>query len=323
MSSDAATTVRRASNGSQSSTGTTPPGRKYGLHHLLNQAMSSATAAAPMAPPPDPAAFRSAVETFLDDNGDFLEDYIQRKVHRSQMEQWLFRSKRNRAGSEQFTSSSGNIPHYGSTSPLRSEYLQQQQHQQRSLASSSRQRSRSFTPLRKLSATKFEESGLATPILNRDVDGQLSFLRTQRDFDHFNGGSPVGIRRAGEGSPHETSDGSVGSGASQHCLFALVEDIVRETQSSGVARSLCHGLKKAVHCPVDSVKVLLTRKQSSFNGDMYCLNRYDSFSKDTAGTADHLMTATMTSKQVKLGVRYSIFLLLQIFTLPHVIHRYI
>ena len=41
-----------------------------------------------------------------------------------------------------------------------------------------RQRSRSFTPLRKLSATTFEAGGLATPILATTSDGQPSFLRT-------------------------------------------------------------------------------------------------------------------------------------------------
>jgi len=45
-------------------------------------------------------------------------------------------------------------------------------------ASEQRQRSRSFTPLRKLSATTFEAGGLATPILATTLDGQPSFLRT-------------------------------------------------------------------------------------------------------------------------------------------------
>ncbi len=36
------------------------------------------------------ATTREAVETFLDDNSDFLEDYVRRKVHRTKLEGWLF-----------------------------------------------------------------------------------------------------------------------------------------------------------------------------------------------------------------------------------------
>lgn len=46
---------------------------------------------------PDPPAAevtRGAVETFLDDNKDFLEDYVERKVARSKLEKWLFRPYR-------------------------------------------------------------------------------------------------------------------------------------------------------------------------------------------------------------------------------------
>ena len=88
-----------------------PPGRKYGLH-LLNhpQIMMQPDPSGPqLADAPPGLAVgagrhlkRSTVETFLDDNADFLEDYIQRKVNRRQLEQWLFRSNRMRAGSEGF-----------------------------------------------------------------------------------------------------------------------------------------------------------------------------------------------------------------------------
>ncbi len=61
-----------------------------------------------------------------------------------------------------------------------------------------RQRSRSFTPLRRLSATKFEEGGLSTPILIHDVDGQPTFLRTspKTSSGGNSGASFDGVRRS-------------------------------------------------------------------------------------------------------------------------------
>ena len=224
---------------------------------------------------------RSTVETFLDDNADFLEDYIQRKVNRRQLEQWLFRSNRMRAGSEQFTASQ-----------LRDQpYLRGQHSLQAPSSPSSRQRSRSFTPLRKLSATKFEESGLATPILNRDVDGQVSFLRTQRNIEQKEYSS------APSNSAAASPDHQDHSGQQQQCLISLVEDIVRETEEAGIARRLSSGMKKAIHTPVESVKVLLTKKSSAYSGVMYDLDNYHVFTKHASATADPLMTAAMTSKQ--------------------------
>ena len=225
---------------------------------------------------------RSTVETFLDDNADFLEDYIQRKVNRRQLEQWLFRSNRMRAGSEQFTASQGRDQ----------PYLRSQHSLQAPSSPSSRQRSRSFTPLRKLSATKFEESGLATPILNRDVDGQVSFLRTQRNIEQKEYSS------APSNSAAASPDHQDHSGQQQQCLISLVEDIVRETEEAGIARRLSSGMKKAIHTPVESVKVLLTKKSSAYSGVMYDLDNYHVFTKHASATADPLMTAAMTSKQV-------------------------
>ena len=229
---------------------------------------------------------RSTVETFLDDNADFLEDYIQRKVNRRQLEQWLFRSNRMRAGSEQFTAAqSRDQP-----------YLRSQHSLQAPSSPSSRQRSRSFTPLRKLSATKFEESGLATPILNRDVDGQVSFLRTQRNIEQKDYSSAASNGAATDHQDH--------NGQQQQCLISLVEDIVRETEEAGIARRLSSGMKKAIHTPVESVKVLLTKKSSAYSGVMYDLDNYHVFTKHASATADPLMTAAMTSKQVGCAIYF-------------------
>ena len=256
-----------------------PPGRKYGLH-LINHPQIMMQSDPPDKGPNSGGRHlrRSAVETFLDDNSDFLEDYIQRKVNRRQLEQWLFKSNRMRSGAEQAAGSQ-----FREHAHLKSQHSSLQAPP----SPSCRQRSRSFTPLRKLSATKFEESGLATPILNRDVDGQVSFLRTQRNVEQ---------------KEYANSDHGRGeqdhSGQQQQCIISLVEDIVREKEEIGIARRLSTGIKKAIHTPVESVKVLLTKKQSAFSGVMYELDNYHVFTKHTSATADTLMTAAMTSKQV-------------------------
>ena len=255
-----------------------PPGRKYGLH-LINHPQIMMQSDPPDKGPNSGGRHlrRSTVETFLDDNSDFLEDYIQRKVNRRQLEQWLFKSNRMRSGSEQ-TAGSQFRDHA---------HLKSQHSLQAPPSPSCRQRSRSFTPLRKLSATKFEESGLATPILNRDVDGQVSFLRTQRN-----------VEQKEYSNNHDHGREHDHSGQQQQCLISLVEDIVREKEEIGIARRLSTGIKKAIHTPVESVKVLLTKKSSAFSGVMYELDSYHVFTKHTSATADTLMTAAMTSKQV-------------------------
>ncbi len=128
----------------------------------------------------------AVVEAYLDEHPAFLDDYIRRKVGRKQIETWLF------AGST--TSSSGKSklhhehprrrlilssdPNLIKTGGLLASCVRPLTDVGHAQDQQGRQRSRSFTPLRKLSATTFEAGGLATPILATTSDGQPSFLRT-------------------------------------------------------------------------------------------------------------------------------------------------
>ena len=212
---------------------------------------------------------KGSVETFLDDNNDFLEDYIQRKVHRSQLEKWLFRPNRK-----------------DSYAPA-------------CLANQiKRQRSRSFTPLRKLSASKFEESGLSTPILSTDVDGQVTFLRTTSKHSMSNLSSSYS-------TPPTTSVNSRSNSTAfryqtaktydrNQSVLLLIEDVFRESDVGIIAEKLVSGLKSILKC--GHVSILLNTKQNLFSGDFYSLDGEDNLTTGVS-TANRLMTAVLTSRQ--------------------------
>lgn len=124
----------------------------------------------------------AVVESFLDEHPAFLDDYVRRKISRRQLERWLFlpfHKDINHASHLKPRWMSKGLVHNSDPNLIKTG---------NSLSSScvrgqpegghQRQRSRSFTPLRKLSATTFEAGGLATPILATTSDGQPSFLRT-------------------------------------------------------------------------------------------------------------------------------------------------
>ena len=152
----------------------------------------------------------TVVEAYLDEHPDFLNDYVRRKISRRQLEQWLFLPFIQTASataaaaevlpttsalmpSSNITQQPGGKPIHSSDSNLllktgalfsSSSCVRGQQQQQHQGGQHERQRSRSFTPLRKLSATTFEAGGLATPILATTSDGQQSFLRTTTQTIH-------------------------------------------------------------------------------------------------------------------------------------------
>jgi len=233
---------------------------------------------------------RDNVEAFLDDNGDFLEDYVTRKVPRAKLEGWLFRGhpssgRRDTLGPSTTTTSSG-----VASSPA---------------AALRRQRSRSFTPLRKLSATRFEEGGLSTPILVKGDDGLPTFLKSQ-------------VRAGGGEEPHlppqrtisvssKTSTSSTSSGISRvladrnQSLCHLLEDVLQEPDASGIAACVGDGLAALVGC--GHAAVLLVRPDRPLTGDLHVF--------DGAGggpvrvirnhPANRLMTGVMTSRQTLRG----------------------
>ena len=204
------------------------------------------------------------VETFLDDNNDFLENYIQRKVPRSKLESWLFRPDRRE--SMVAVSPVGSTSY---TSHIR------------------RQRSRSFTPLMKLSASKFEESGLSTPILVTDVDGQPTFLRTSPKVSF----SPLLRDKVANANRRQ----SVKPLDRNQSLFLIVEEFLREKDGTNVIKKVAEGLKTLLNA--DHVSLLLTDSVHAFFGDLHVLDENDDYWKKKSYSADRLMTGVITSKQ--------------------------
>ena len=215
---------------------------------------------------------KSAVETFLDDNGDFLEDYVQRKVHRSQLEKWLFRTSSSIMGGGRRESSALMT---NANSPPKSAS------DQSLLQQIKRQRSRSFTPLRKLSASRFEESGLVTPILSKDpVDGQVSFLRT----------TPRNLTAPEIGN----AEVNFGKCDKEQKLAIFLEVVFRESSLGGIASKACRGLKNLFGA--DHATVLVTSPPNQFSGDQFSIGSNDELRRERA-TSGRLMTAVITSKQ--------------------------
>ena len=220
-----------------------------------------------------------AVETFLDDNADFLEDYVRRKVHRSKLERWLF--------SPEVASVSAEQKRRKNTLPVLPPSCQQQQLQQQ--RRQWRQRSRSFTPLRRLSATKFEEGGLSTPIVVTDVDGQPTFLRT----------SPKSSGGGDASSYAKFSVSASSSSSSDHgqSLHSLLEDIFRETDSTGVVAKAGGALRAMT--AGDRVRVLLTHPDHPFSGNLHVLDDRSGGSHWVGRcSAGRLMTGVITSGQL-------------------------
>ena len=261
--------------------------RKLGLGHLLqgitigsdNSIMAAAAG----------GTREEEVETFLDDNSDFLDDYIRRKVHKSKLEQWLFHrpDKKSREASGALVIPTPSAKSLSTSNCLNPNLLQQQH-------SVKRQRSRSFTPLRKLSATKFEEGGLSTPIVVTDVDGQPSFLRSNAAA----GGSD-GFGLAAR-PPHAPPSPSASLGAKKtldrnQSLFLLLEEVLGERDIAGIVCRAARGLRGLTGC--DYVSVLLTKPEQPLSGTLHIVDQEGGYSRQKGATADRLMTGVITSRQ--------------------------
>ncbi len=128
-----------------------------------------------------------------------------------------------------------------------------------------RQRSRSFTPLRKLSATKFEESGLSTPILSKTVDGQPSFLRTQPPPSsadsvtvHYDEKADKNDRK----SDRKLSD-------KRELLLKLIPDIVMSNDVGTWCYKMARALRRVFHG--DRTEIFVLGRPNSFEGDLYSI----------------------------------------------------
>lgn len=215
---------------------------------------------------------KEAVETFLDDNSEFLDDYIRRKIHRSKLEQWLFRPDRK----ESLPSVISSPAIAGNTSASFISHIK-------------RQRSRSFTPLRKLSASKFEESGLSTPIVVTDVDGQPSFLRSS---PRNGGGLSPAVDHNRKASKASSYPKSIDRNQS---LYLLLDEIFCERDASSIITKAGEGLKIMLQC--DHVSVLLTNPDHPFSGILHTLDQDGIYSRRNS-TSDRIMTGVITSRQI-------------------------
>ena len=263
------------SSTSASSSSSTRTGRKNGLNllqspiirHLRDGGYEVVVEAEAEMKPAD-------VETFLDDNSCFLDEYVSRKASRSQLEKWLFRNVTGK--NHNFLANSAN-----------------QQQQQEKIRRTCRQRSRSFTPLRKLSASKFEESGLSTPILVTDVDGQPSFLRRSSAARPLH--SPTFDQKTNNNNNgHGVTSTRVREAAAggKQSIFDVLEDVFREKEVSGVITQLGRGIKSLLSA--EHFCLLIT--DHAFSGNLHTLDAADNYHKEKA-TADRIMTGVITSRQ--------------------------
>ena len=250
----------------------------------------------------------SIVEAFLDEHTEFLDDYVRRKVSRRQLEQWLFLpfAKEEKWSSwlkTTFTAGkqTSNTPN---PNPRRIHCISDSNLLKTGgllscvrgrPASEQRQRSRSFTPLRKLSATTFEVGGLATPILATTLDGQPSFLRT----------TP-----AGSGTAHnlnqekEQQQLNLGQQHSisnrQDLLLSIVPNTIMQANDVPTfAKALMKSANLLLGQAAQVEFVLLSLPNRLFNGTVYSMTPSSNSLVSRQGELNNsLMTSALTSSQL-------------------------
>ena len=179
----------------------------------------------------------AVVEAYLDEHPGFLEGYVRRKVSRRQLEQWLFLPDQQVPVVDKVVKSCvlrqvhASEPHLHKTGGLLACVRGQVPGHQG--AGHERQRSHSFTPLRKLSASTFEAGGLATPILATTSDGQPSFLRTFNAVDRVcEAAEDEAVKednRTAENDPIANR---------KDLLLSLLPDIMQQTDLSSMVKIL-------------------------------------------------------------------------------------
>lgn len=229
----------------------------------------------------------SVVEAYLDENADFLDDYVRRKVNLGQLERWLFVGP----GHQNAKLGSTGVTTGGLLSCVHGQPGQQQPLQQ----PRQRQRSRSFTPLRKLSASTFEEGGLATPILATTSDGQPSFLRTQATHDE-------NAQKQLVTKPHIILTNSVqtthsGIADRKDLLLKLLPDILASHDLQNLARTLTESVKLLMG-GVDRASLLVLTSPNAFEGHSYTLHSSGQLKVHKVCSVDRLATGALTACQV-------------------------
>ncbi|XP_065089280.1 dual 3',5'-cyclic-AMP and -GMP phosphodiesterase 11 isoform X3 [Ochlerotatus camptorhynchus] len=180
------------------------------------------------------------MESWLDENPEFMQDYFIRKATRNMVDGWMV------SHATPVTTGSGS----NMDSPTHGVGAQ---------ASSSRAGSGATTPVRKISAHEFERGGLLKPIVNT-IDGTPTFLSIGLQNEcllsggghqsHQNGGAwggPSGSQR-----PQRLSRNELRQLDERELIFELVKDICNDLD----VRSLCHKI-------LQNVSILLNADRGS------------------------------------------------------------
>ena len=252
------------------------PHRKFGQHSRDTTAASKT----------QKKSVDLVVEAFLDEHPGFLDDYVRRKVSRKVLEQWLFlpfhreekepivaRTAADKTVGPQhcFISDSNLLKTGGLLSCVRGQPEAQ------------RQRSRSFTPLRKLSASTFEDGGLATPILATTSDGHPSFLRTSTHFDEARGTEQTVTHE------HITNR--------KDLLLALLPGLMQVNDVPTFAKILMKSANLLLGQSARADFVILS-SPNAVDGTTFSMTANGMISKQTGPISNPLMANALTSSQL-------------------------
>ncbi|XP_055547758.1 dual 3',5'-cyclic-AMP and -GMP phosphodiesterase 11-like isoform X3 [Wyeomyia smithii] len=179
------------------------------------------------------------MESWLDENPEFVQDYFIRKATRNMVDGWLV----SHATPVTTGGPCGNVdsPTHGGagTQPC-----------------SSRAGSGATTPVRKISAHEFERGGLLKPIVNT-IDGTPTFLSIGLQYENFQcgaGPSQNGVAGGPNVSqrPTRLSRNELRQLDERELIFELVKDICNDLD----VRSLCHKI-------LQNVSILLNADRGS------------------------------------------------------------
>ncbi|KAJ6649109.1 Dual 3',5'-cyclic-AMP and -GMP phosphodiesterase 11 [Pseudolycoriella hygida] len=161
----------------------------------------------------------SRMESWMDENPEFIQDYFIRKATRQVVDSWLV-SHATSGGSGDMSS-----PTHGAstTQPC-----------------SSRGGSGATTPVRKISAHEFERGGLLKPIVNT-IDGTPTFLSVNQNESSC-GSNTNQANNSHSHRPQRLSRNELKHLDEKQLIFELVKDICNELD----VRSLCHKILQNV-----------------------------------------------------------------------------
>nr|XP_029715287.1 dual 3',5'-cyclic-AMP and -GMP phosphodiesterase 11-like isoform X3 [Aedes albopictus]XP_029715288.1 dual 3',5'-cyclic-AMP and -GMP phosphodiesterase 11-like isoform X3 [Aedes albopictus] len=180
------------------------------------------------------------MESWLDENPEFMQDYFIRKATRNMVDGWL-------------------VSHATPVTTASGSNMDSPTHGAGGQTSSSRAGSGATTPVRKISAHEFERGGLLKPIVNT-IDGTPTFLSIGLQNEcllsgggpsHHQNGGGLGLS-SGSQRPQRLSRNELRQLDERELIFELVKDICNDLD----VRSLCHKI-------LQNVSILLNADRGS------------------------------------------------------------